>query len=83
MQILKLIFLLAVIHLFLVIITFLFFGLGLEGERNIGHALLWILLQPGASFPGPWLLILTINSFLWGLCSAVLFKALCRILTKC
>lgn len=82
MNILKLAFLLSAVHLLLVVITFIVFGLGLEGHRNFGHEFLWLLLQPGASLPGPWIFILAMNSFLWGLCSAVFFKVFHRIFDK-
>jgi hypothetical protein len=82
MSILKLTFLLAAAHLLLVVITFMLFGLGLEGHRNLGHEFLWLLLQPGASLPGPWILILLMNSAFWGFCGAVLFKVGLRVLNR-
>ncbi len=82
MNILKLTFLLSAAHFSLVILVFLFFGLGLEGKRNLGHEFLWLLIQPGASVPGPWIFILVMNSFLWGFCGAVLLKVSLRLFSK-
>lgn len=82
MSFLKLTFLLAAAHLVLVVITFMLFGLGLEGHRNAGHAFLWLLLQPAASLPGPWIPMLLMNSLFWGFCGAVLFKAGFRVLNR-
>jgi hypothetical protein len=61
-------------HLLLVVLTFLVFGMGLEGRRNIGHTLLWLLLQPGAAVPNAGIFVLLMNSLLWGFCGALLFK---------
>ena len=77
----RLLLLLSAAHLFLVIVTFILFGLGLEGDRNPGHDLLWILLQPGVAFPGPVFLTLPLTSLLWGFAGAVLLTV-CRSCTK-
>ena len=69
-------------HLLLVVITFIFFGLGLEGKRSLGHEFLQVLLQPGAYLHGPWIIILLMNSFLWGFCSAMLIQVLHRMFAK-
>jgi hypothetical protein len=82
MHIFRLTLLLSAVHLLVVIITFIFFGIGLEGKRNFGNVFLWMLLQPGASLPGAWFLILPMNSLLWGFCSAVLFKVSHRLFSK-
>ena len=67
-------------HLFLVIIIFFMFGLGLEGRPNVGHELLWLLLKPGAWLTGPWFMILLLNSLVWGFACAVVFAGLRRFL---
>lgn len=82
MNFLKLTVLLSIVHLSVVIVTFIFFGLGLEGEKSIGHLFLWVLLLPGAFFSGSWIFILSLNSLFWGFCGAVLFKVLVRIRAK-
>jgi len=75
MSILKLTLIFSAVQFLLVIATFLLFGLGLEGPRNLGHSFLWLLVQPGASLfaSGPWMVI-PLNSLLWGFCVAVFYK---------
>jgi len=56
------------------------FGLGLEGKPNIGHEVLWALLQPGASLEGPLYLLLAFNSLVWGFGGALLVVMFRRLL---
>lgn len=65
---------LSAVHFLAVVVSFLAFGLGLEGNRHVGHLVLWMLLQPGSLIPGPWLLVLSLNSVLWGGAGAVVFR---------
>lgn len=67
--------LLSSIHLFLVVLVFLIFGLGLEGKHSIGHDILWLLLMPGTWLTFlPWYIVLPLNSLFWGFTCASLYR---------
>jgi hypothetical protein len=82
MHITKLAILLSATHFLLIIILFLCFELELEGKQSIGHIFLWTLMRPATYFEGSSLIVLPLNSVLWGFCCALLFKGVRRIITK-
>lgn len=82
MNITKLIILISASHFLLVIILFLCFGLGLEGKHSVGHLFLWTLMLPAVYIKGPGLIVIPLNSFVWGLGGALLLKGIHRIIAK-
>ena len=82
MHIIKLAMLLSIAHFLLVVILFLCFGLGLEGKQSIGHIFLWTLMLPAVYIKGSSLIVIPLNSVLWGFCCALLFKGIHRVVAK-
>ena len=75
MSFVRLVFVLACVHLVAVALLFLPFGLGLEGPRHLGHALLGLLLFPASEIPGAPCVLIPLNSLAWGFFLAVLNAA--------
>lgn len=82
MHITKLILLFSAAHFLLVIITFLCFGIGLEGKQHVGHMIFWALMLPAAYFPLPGFMFIPLNSILWGFCCALLVRGCSYIFNK-
>ncbi len=82
MHITKLTLLLSALHFLFVIILFLCFGIGLEGKQSIGHQVLWTLMLPAAYFPVASLIVIPLNSIVWGFFGALLLKGLSHIINN-
>lgn len=82
MNITKLTILLSAAHFLLVIILFLCFGLGLEGKQSMGHIFLWTLMFPATYIKGAGLIVIPLNSVLWGFGGALLIKGIQHITAR-
>jgi hypothetical protein len=82
MRIVKLSALFTGIHLLLIITLFMTFGLGLEGKHSLGHDVLWLVLEPGASIGGPWFLGIVLSSVVWGFICAMILTGVHHFVSK-